>query len=167
MKWLNPRFPHLRRQLLDLAKQHLKLRDEPLHLAIAYDPGRDSQDIFLFELLDNFGGNEIDPDAQLFEATFGSSNSFALEAGQRLHLILTNPQEFRTALNQHWPTAEEVRDAVRRGDFEILHSDEIGRDALDLLNELASNSKTILPFSYLTNEPTEVRRASRSGRRPR
>ena len=56
MKWLSQRFPHLGRQLLDLAKQHLKLRDEPLHLAVAYDPGRDSQDIFLFELLENFGG---------------------------------------------------------------------------------------------------------------
>jgi hypothetical protein len=137
MKWLSQRFPHLRRQLLELAKQHLKLRDEPLHLALAYDPGRDSQDIFLFELLDNFGGNEINPDAELFEATFGSSNGFSLEPGQKLHLILTNPAEFRTALDRRWPTAEEVRDAVQRGDFEILHSDEIGREALELLNERA------------------------------
>jgi len=139
MNWLSQRFPHLGRQFRDLAEQHRKLRDEPLHLAIAYDPGRDFRDIFLFELLDNFGGNEINPDAQLFEATFGSSKSFSLEPGQRLHLILTNPEEFRTALDQHWPTAEEVRDAVRRGDFEILHSDEIGRDALELLNERASS----------------------------
>lgn len=137
MKWLSQRFPHLRRQIRDLAKQHLKLRDEPLHLAIVYDAGRDSQDIFLFELLDNFGGNEINPDAELFEATFGSSSNFSLEPGQRLHLILTNPEEFRKALIQRWPTAEEVRDAVRRGDFEILYSDQVGRDALELLNERA------------------------------
>jgi hypothetical protein len=137
MKWLSQRFPHLRRQLLELAKQHLRLRDEPLHLAMAYDPGRDSQDVFLFELLDNFGGNEINPDAVLFEATFGASSSFSLEPDQRLHLILTNPAEFRTALDRRWPTADEVRDAVHRGDFEILYSDQIGRDALELLNERA------------------------------
>ncbi len=139
MKWLSQRFPHLRRQLLDLAKQHLEIADQPLHLAIAYDPGRDSQDIFLFELLDNFGGNEINPDAQLFEATFGSSKGFSLEPDQRLHFILTNPEEFRAQHSSNTgqrPRKFETRCArvIRDPPF-----GEIGRDALEFLNEGASS----------------------------
>jgi hypothetical protein len=133
VKWMTQRFPQVERQIRDLARQHRELRDEPLHLAMAYEPGRESRDIFLFELAGNFGGNEVSPDAQLFEVTFDSTPNLPMEPGQRLHLVLTNPKEFRAALDQHWQTAEEVRDAVRRRDFEVLHSDEIGQEALRLL----------------------------------
>src|SRR5207248_11117789 len=83
--------------------------------------------------------DEVSPDAQLFEVTFDSTPSFTMEPNQKLHLVLTNPKEFRAALDQHWPTAEEIREAVGRGDFEVLHSDEIGQEALRLLNERASS----------------------------
>ena len=117
------RFPRVERQIRDLARQHRELRDEPLHLALTYEPGRDTPDIFLFELLGNFGGNDVNPDAKLFEVTIDSTPSLTMEPNQRLHLVLTNPEEFRVALEQRWPTAEEIRDAVRRGDG--LHLDEL------------------------------------------
>lgn len=98
-----------------------------------YEPGRDSPDLFLFELLGNFGGNEISEDPQLFEVAFGPALGLELEAGRKLRLILTHPEEFRLALKQHWSSAEEIRAAVRRGDFEILHSDEIGQRALEVV----------------------------------
>ena len=139
MKWTISRFPGLERQIRDLAEQHREFRDEPLHLAIAYQPNRDPQDIFIFELIGNFGGNEVASDAQLFEVTFESTPSFTMEPGQKLHLVLSNPKEFREALDQLWPTAEEIREAVRRGHFEVLHSDKIGLKALELLNERASS----------------------------
>src|SRR5947207_1117771 len=135
MQWTTQRFPGLEAQIRDLVRQHLEISDEPLHLAMTYEPGRDSSDIFLFELAGNFGGNDISPSTQLFEVGFGSSLGLSLEPGQSLLLVLTNPEEFRVALEQHWPTAEEIRDAVRRGDFEVLHSDETGQQALSLLHE--------------------------------
>src|SRR5438067_264509 len=139
MQWTTQRFPGLEGQIRDLVRQHLEIRDEPLHLAMTYEPGRDSSDLFLFELAGNFGGNEVSPDAQLFEVTFDSTPNFPMEPNQKLHLVLTNPEEFRVALDQHWQLAEEIRDAVRRGDFEVLHSDELGQEALRLLNERASS----------------------------
>ena len=139
MTWITQRFPGVERQIRDLARQHRELRDEPLHLAMVYGPGREPLDIFLFELAGNFGGNEVSPDAQFFEVTFDSTPGFTMEPNQKLHLVLTNPKEFGAALDQHWQTAEEIRDAVRRGDFEVLHSDEIGQEALRFLNERASS----------------------------
>jgi hypothetical protein len=137
MKWTIRRFPGLEKQIRDLAQQHREFQDEPLHLAIAYEPSRDSHDIFVFELLGNFGGNEVTSEAKLFEVTFDSTPNFTMKPGQKLHLILSNPAEFRAALDQHWTTAEEIRTAVRRGKFEVLHSDEIGQEAMELLNERA------------------------------
>ena len=164
MQWTAQRFPGLDRQIRGLAKQHSALRDEPLHLAIAYDPGRETGDVFLFELLGNFGGNEINDDAKFFEVTFDSSPSFALAKGQKLHLVLTNPPELRVALDQHWPTAEEVRHALRRGDFEVLHSDDVGREALELLKEqpsrLAKPSKTGNQTANARPEPSNERASS-------
>jgi hypothetical protein len=139
MKWTIRRFPGLERQIRELAEQHREFQDEPLHLAIAYQPARDPQDIFIFELIGNFGGNEVASDDELFEVTFESTPSFNMQPGQKLHLVFSNPQEFRAALDQRWPKAEEIRDAVRRRNFEVLHSDEIGRKALELLNERASS----------------------------
>ena len=129
------RSPRIEGQIRALIGQHREIRDEPLHLAMIYEPGRDSSDLFLFELLGNFGGNEINADPRLFEVTFGPALGLELETGQSLHLVLTNPQEFRVALGQHWPAAEEIRDAVGRGDYEIVYSDEIGQQALGLLHE--------------------------------
>lgn len=131
MDWTIARFPRLENPLRRLAEQHRELEDEPLHLALAFDPGRDPDDVFLFELLGHFGGDEINPERELFEVTFDTSRSLPLESGQKLHLILTHPGEFRFALASHWKSADEIRDAVRRGDFEILFADEVGREALE------------------------------------
>lgn len=120
-------------QIRALVEQHRGIREEPLHLAMIYEPRRETPDLFLFELLGHFGGDEINDDRQLFEVTFGPALGLDLEAGQSLHLILTHPEEFRRAIEQHWPSAEEIREAVRRGDFEIVYSDEVGQEALGLL----------------------------------
>jgi len=133
MGWTSKRFPRLAKRIRGLAEQHRELKDEPLHLAIAYDPGRDEQDVFLFELLSNFGGNDVNPEEELFEASFESSKSFPLGHGQRLHLVLTNPPELRVALESRWKLAEELRDALKRGDYEVLYEDQVGREALELL----------------------------------
>jgi hypothetical protein len=97
MKWTIKRFPGLASQIRNLAQQHREFREEPLHLAIAYEPDRDPNDIFLFELLGNFGGNEvivrsdIRIDAELHnesrsEITPGAFKSSGISGGSRSRL---------------------------------------------------------------------------------
>lgn len=49
--WITERFPQHADELRRLADEHQLLDDEPLHLAVAYDPGHDSHDVFLFEVV--------------------------------------------------------------------------------------------------------------------
>ena len=131
MKLAIDRQPQLHSALHDLAREHADLEDGPLHLALLYDPGREPGDVFLFEVSRDFGLGEVDPDRALWEVAFGPNVDLPLALGQRLRLVLTNPNELEVALNEGWPSAIEVRDAVRRGDFEILREDETGRRILE------------------------------------
>jgi hypothetical protein len=133
MQFTIDRYPHLDNSLRELARKHGELQDEPLHLALLYDPGRETEDVFLFELLGNFGRNEIGEEGELFEVAFGPTDQLPLSAGQHLHLVLSSTREFEFALAQEWKSALEMRDAVRRGDFEILYKNEIGENALGWL----------------------------------
>ncbi|HZL35416.1 MAG TPA: hypothetical protein VFC78_08910 [Tepidisphaeraceae bacterium] len=105
--------PPVNRQTEQLVKEHRQLRDEPLLLAISYQPQRDPGDLFLFEIIDGFGAGRIEEDRKFFEVTFSSSPSFPMKPRQRLHLILTNPEEFQVADREDWPSLEEIREAVR------------------------------------------------------
>lgn len=119
--------------LPQLVKQHLALTDEPLLLAIAYKPGREPQDIFLFEVIENFGGGVIDPDRELFEVIFNSTSSFPLSQGQRVHLVLTNPEELKVATHEKWRLLEELRDAIHSNDSDLLYSDPNRTDLKDMV----------------------------------
>lgn len=116
-------FPGFTREIQRLVNEHRQMADEPLLLAIYYRPEREPQDIFLFEVIENFGGGAIDPDREMFEVTYNSTSGFPLEPGQRLHLLLTNPKEFETAVRDNWPSLQELRRAIEAGDFRTLHSD--------------------------------------------
>jgi hypothetical protein len=137
MHFTHERFPTLEGPLRELATQHREISDGPLHLALAFDPGRVGPNVFLFEVLGGFGRDEVSPDRELFEVSFGATDTLPLAKGQRLHLILTSPTELRAALFQEWPSVEEVRDAIHRGDFEVLYQDELGDDLMRLLNDRA------------------------------
>src|SRR5438128_11651738 len=84
-KWTSERFPQFEPAIRRLTEQHRELEDEPLHLAISYGPSRDEQDIFLFEVI---GGTEsMNPEGDLFEATFLPASGFPLAPGHKRHLI--------------------------------------------------------------------------------
>jgi hypothetical protein len=116
-------FPEYAEELRGLVTQHRKIRDEPLLLAIYYKPRREEDDVFLFEVIGEFGAGAIDEDRELFEVTYPSSTNFPLEAGQRLHLVLTNPQEYEVAVQQGWKHVQELREAIKSSDFQVLYSD--------------------------------------------
>jgi len=129
--WTSKRFPRFEAQIRELTKQHRELEDEPLHLAISYAPQRDRQDIFLFEVIG--GTDSIGPDKELFETTFASTPGFPMDAGQQLHLLLTNRCELDMALREGWQSVREIVDAIRSGEYESLWADEIGKCVLDRL----------------------------------
>jgi hypothetical protein len=104
-------------------------------LALVIDPGRDPEDVFLFKVSEGFGLNEIGPDREFLEATLGAMEALPLEKDQRLHLIVKSPTELRAALEQSSASANEVRDAIRGDDFEILFQDEQGLDMMEWLRD--------------------------------
>jgi hypothetical protein len=128
------KFPSFEKQIRDLAKQHRELEDEPLHLAISYAPKRNEHDIFLFEVIDGNGGDSVSPDKELFETTFASTPGFPMDAGQQLHLVLTNQRELDVALSEGWPSLREVVDAVQSNDYKKLYADKKGNGILKLLS---------------------------------
>ena len=135
--WTSERFPRFEREISRLTEQHRELQDEPLHLAVAYLPAtRDQQDIFLFEVV---GGPiaTISPERNLFEATFSSTPGFRMDQDERLHLVLTNPDELRLALEQSWPLAQEVVNAIKANDYHTMYADGVGRVILSQLEEAA------------------------------
>lgn len=110
-------------QIEQLVKEHLQLRDEPLLLAVYFEPERNPGDIFLFEVIEGFGAGRIDEDGKLFEVAYGSTPSFPLPPGRRLHLVLTSPEELEAASRDKWPSFEEIRRAVRDGRAATLFAD--------------------------------------------
>jgi hypothetical protein len=141
--WTTDRFPQFADQIHRLVEQHRELEDEPLHLAITYQPAaRDQQHIYLLEVVGAFEGSE-NPGRDLFEGTFGPASGFPLHPGQELHLILTNPSELETALRDGWPLAMELVEAIRAKDYAVLHEDEVGRESLAILQAEAHRREAV------------------------
>jgi hypothetical protein len=131
--WNVERFPQFEAAIRRLTEQHRELEDEPLHLAVSYLPcKRDQHDIFLFEVIGT-PGESINPERDLFEATFAATTGFPTGQNEQLHLILTNPRELKTALQDGWPLARELVNAIRAGDYEVLYKDTVGKRVLAML----------------------------------
>jgi len=128
--WISGTFPRFEQAIRKLTEQHRALKDEPLHLAVIYGPVRDERDIYLLEVIGHGAGAGITPDRELFETTFAPTAGFPMEPDQRLHLILSNPQEFEAAVQDHWPSAAAILSAIRAGDYQVLHADKVGKGLL-------------------------------------
>ena len=125
-------YPDARGVAKKLVRAHIKDPDGRILLAIYYAPRRRPQDIFLFEVIENFGANTIDEGRDLFEVSFGSTDALPLEPGQHLHLVLTGEEEFRTAVKENWRLLAELRRAIKQGKAEVLYS-EPGKAGLRVL----------------------------------
>ena len=141
--WTSERFPQFADAIRRLMEQHLELDDEPLHLAMAYKPGsgRDPRHIYLLEVIGNSGGLAPSEDRELFETVFGPRSEFPMNPDERLHLVLTYPEEFRTAVREDWSSIREIVEAIRTNEFQLLHEDEEGRSLLAELQELIERAE--------------------------
>jgi hypothetical protein len=156
-EWTSERYPQFEPGLRRLTEQHRELKDEPLHLAIAFLPhrnGRDvSQGIFLFEVIggiaEQFGQSE-----DLFEVTFDAIPGVPTGFDQTLHLILTTPRELDDAVKEGRPLALEIVDAIRRGDYKVLHQDAVGGK---LFRHLLANRPESSQVVIIANPPASDR----------
>src|SRR5437764_10877397 len=90
-------YPDFLDQVRQLVQQHRAMKQEPLRLAVYYAPlRRAKRDIFLFEVIEGFGGDEVDSEGKLFEFGYGSTPAFPLPPGTTLRMLLTNPAELET-----------------------------------------------------------------------
>ena len=116
-------FPDYLEPLKQLVNKHLSMDGEALLLVGYYNPERKEQKgVFLLEVLEGFGHGEIEPDNEFMEVSFTSSEAFPLEEGQRFHLTMTNPQEFRRALEAGWFHAKELKEAIEQRRLIWLYS---------------------------------------------
>lgn len=118
----------------ELVDEHLELKDAPLLLAVYYMPEDDTENIYLLEILDGFGGNEVSHDGELFDFSFGSSSGFPMREGQRLYLTLTNPLEWETAVGKGWPSAQRICNAIKQGHSTVIYQE--GDKGKNLANSL-------------------------------
>jgi len=121
-------YPDYKEQVEALVQQHRELRGERLHLAVYLaQPNRPKRYIYLFEVIEDFGGGHIDPDKKLFAFAYGSTPGLPLPDGVSLRMILTNPSELEQAIDEDWKRVDEIRNARDAGKAIVLHADAKGR----------------------------------------
>ncbi len=115
-------FPGYHEVVQELVEEHLEIKDQPLLLALYYAPDRDSNDVFLFEVADKFGGNRVTEEKAFMEVTFGADSELRIGKKQRLHLVITNPNEFRAAIRNRWPDVVEIGKAVAQQRYQQIYA---------------------------------------------
>jgi hypothetical protein len=106
-------------------QQHRALRGERLHLAVYLAPPK--RDIYLFEIIDDFGNGRTDPDKKLFTFAYGTTPGFPLPECVRLWMILTNPSELDKAIGENWKRVDELHSARTAGKAVVIHADATGK----------------------------------------
>ena len=108
--------------LYDLVNtDHVALDDEPLLFAVYYASAAAPNEECLFEVARNFGYGEPDEDKHILQMQFGPSPNFSLPDGDCLRLSLTNPAEFRMAVEESWPEVQDLQEAMTRGQYKVLY----------------------------------------------
>jgi len=116
------KYPSYLNQVKDLVEQHRELVEEPLLLAIYYAPDRNPEDVFLFEILDNFRGGALDTSGDILEVLYGQTELFVLEQrNAMLHILLSNPDEFCDAAARGTMRMIELREAFGNGKAQIVY----------------------------------------------
>ena len=115
-------YPEQMELMRDLVlNDHAHLEGEPLVLAIYFASYRVPNEECLFEVMRDFGFNEVGEDNTIFQVQFGNAPKFPLPAGDRLRLFVTNPNEFRYAFQQNWPEIYDLQQAIESKQYTILY----------------------------------------------
>lgn len=121
-------YPDFLEPVRELVRQHQELKHDRLRLAVYYaPPRRTKRDVFLFEVVDGFGADEVAPEGELFEFAYGSTPAFPLPAGASLQMTLTNPVEFRAAVRDGWRGIEQLIAARNADKATVVFADALGK----------------------------------------
>lgn len=121
-------YPDFKPQVRSLVQQHRKLNKQRLRLAVYFaPPGRSKRDVFLFEVLDGFGGDAVEPKGRLFEFGYGSTPAIPLPSGTNLRMVLTNPTELDEAVRDRWKAVRELGAARTAGSASVIYADAKGK----------------------------------------
>lgn len=121
-------YPEFVPQVRKLVEQHRAQWSKQLHLAVYFaPPKRPKRDVYLFEVIDGFGGGHVDPDRKLFRFAYGSTPGFPLPSGTSLQMVITNPNELDVAVHDNWKRIEEIRAARKIDKATVIYADAIGR----------------------------------------
>jgi hypothetical protein len=117
-----------------VVNDHTQIEDEPLLLAIYFSSQDVPNEECVFEVIRNFGYDEVSEDHRIFQIQFGRTPNFPLPEGDRLRLFLTNPVELRQAARENWPEVQDLRRAIARGPagYELVYR-RAGDDTADEL----------------------------------
>ena len=114
-------FDHYGDYIDKLVAKHQKMQEEPLLLAIHYQPDGEAKGPCLLEVADQFGSNRVNEFREIMQVRYLPSVELPLREGEVLSLILTNPPEFEEALKENWPGMREFRQAVDKGKWRIAY----------------------------------------------
>jgi hypothetical protein len=121
-------YPEYKQAVQKLVQQHRMLRNGRLHLAVYLaPPNRTSRDIYVFEVIDDFGAGRVDADKNLFAFAYGSTPGLPLPEGVRLWMILTNPTELDHAIKGNWKRVGQLRKARSAGKAVVIYADTKGK----------------------------------------
>ena len=117
-------FREYQQQINDLVvNEHTQLENEPLRLAIYYASRLAPHDECVFEVISNFGYDEVSEDRKFFQVQFGPTENFPMQPKHRLRLVLTNPVECRVAIDQDWEEVRDLRQAIANGQYIVIYKD--------------------------------------------
>lgn len=132
-----PATAQFRDQIADLVNNdHTQLEGEPLLLAIYYNSALAPEDECLFEVISNFGYDEISGDRHVFQVQLGPTPNFPIPDGRYLRLVLTNPVECEAAVRQDWEEVRDLKEAMRGGRGEVVYCDARDERAAFILGTL-------------------------------
>ncbi len=130
-------FPDRLEDVQRLIEQHRQIEHQPLLLAIYFARQDDPESVYLLEVISQFGYNEISDDREIFEISYGSTDGFRLPFNSRLDILLTNPVELRTALEQGWVGLRPLLAAIEAGPehYRVIYHTDDGSELLGLLRQ--------------------------------
>ena len=133
-----PEQEHLMRDLV--LNDHAHLDDEPLVVAIYFASRAVPNEECLFEVMRDFGMNEVGEDNSIFQVQFGNAPKLPLPAGDRLRLFLTNPNEFQYAVEQNWPEIHDLHQAIAQGQYSVLYQRPNDTEAAAIVQSLTARA---------------------------
>jgi hypothetical protein len=127
-------YPDFIDEVRHFVQQHRALKHQRLRLAVYYSPPRRAKgDIFIFEVADGFGADEVAADRKLFRFGYGSTPALPLPPGVTLQMMLTSPTELATAIRDEWKGIDLLRAARNAGRAKVIYADATGKRLWEMI----------------------------------